>query len=175
MKTVQKGFTLIELMIVVAIIGILAAVAIPQYQNYIAGSQVSRVMSETGALRTAIENCMLQGNFTVVAEAEDGTSEGDCDVGWTYSNLLGQTELQPGLDVTINENNNTADIIATFGGNAAAALTMGDGEGGGGSQLQWHRTNAGVWVCSTSVEQRYRPGGCSQNLGATTPPEAGGE
>jgi len=54
MKNMQKGFTLIELMIVVAIIGILAAVAIPQYQNYVAKSQVARVMGETGSLRTAI-------------------------------------------------------------------------------------------------------------------------
>ena len=58
MKSMQKGFTLIELMIVVAIIGILAAIAIPQYQNYIAKSQVSRVMSETGALKTIIETCL---------------------------------------------------------------------------------------------------------------------
>ena len=47
----QNGFTLIELMIVVAIIGILAAVAIPQYQNYVSKTQVTRVMAEVGALR----------------------------------------------------------------------------------------------------------------------------
>src|SRR5690625_6166901 len=79
MKTVQKGFTLIELMIVVAIIGILAAVAIPQYQNYIGSSQVSRVMGETGAIRTAVEKCMM-----------NGVDEDECDIGWSESNLLGE-------------------------------------------------------------------------------------
>ena len=48
-------------MIVVAIIGILAAIAIPQYQNYIAKSQVSRVMSETGSMKTVVEDCILNG------------------------------------------------------------------------------------------------------------------
>ena len=64
MQTMQKGFTLIELMIVVAIIGILAAVAIPAYQNYIAKSQVSRVMGELGSLKTAVEACVLDGKTT---------------------------------------------------------------------------------------------------------------
>ena len=57
MKSVQKGFTLIELMIVIAIIGILAAIAIPAYQNYTIRAQVSEALSLAGGVETAFDEC----------------------------------------------------------------------------------------------------------------------
>ncbi len=151
----QKGFTLIELMIVVAIIGILAAVAIPQYQNYIAKSQVSRVMSETSALRTAVETCLLDGI----------TDVDDCALGWTESNLIvgdlpdggskdSLNKLQSGLEVELNDDG-TATIEATFGQNAATILKD--------ETLTWARADTGTWSCSTTVDAKFRPTGCGAN------------
>ena len=65
MKNVQKGFTLIELMIVVAIIGILAAVAIPAYQDYTKKARFSEVISLTGAYKTAVELCIQDQGIAV--------------------------------------------------------------------------------------------------------------
>lgn len=157
MNTAQKGFTLIELMIVVAIIGILAAIAIPQYQNYIAKSQVSRVMGELSGLKTAVETCYLNGESA------------DCELGAVQSDLLGAltdvtqandiTNLTVQIENTKTTTGNTAIIKGEFGNNAATAIK--------GDALQWTRDSDGTWTCSTDVETKYRPNGCAAELGTS--------
>ena len=158
MNTMQKGFTLIELMIVVAIIGILAAIAIPQYQNYIAKSQVSRVMGETGNLKTAAESCILNGQALAA-----------CDLGATGSNLItgtttgglngtnGYLATKTGVPTVTLATTATANstITGTFGFGAAQAIA--------GKTIVWTRLPTGTWTCKTDVDVKYRPASCSSS------------
>lgn len=151
----QKGFTLIELMIVVAIIGILAAIAIPQYQNYVLRSQVDRVMAESGALKSAIESCLADGKTDI------GLGVDECDPGMNASNLMAGTSqlgtpLPAGTGVPLISTPLTTPItiVATFGNNVSAVLSSGP------SILTWTRNANGTWVCTTDAPVNVRPAGC---------------
>ena len=149
----QKGFTLIELMIVVAIIGILAAIAIPQYQDYIAGAQVTRVVSEVGSLKTAAETAILQGDEIVSAVAPAADTK---DLGWTASNLaalVGKAQV-----VITDGDTSTPSIAVTMGGDAATSVS--------GAVITYTRDAGGAWTCKTTKsadggwKDSYAPKGC---------------
>ena len=154
MNTMQKGFTLIELMIVVAIIGILAAIAIPQYQNYVTKSQVTRVIGELGNYKTMVDLCLSDSK--------------ECDFKIPNSSLLG-AEGDPATTVE-SENSGIVATLARDTGESTIVGTFGDGASGAlkDKTITWARAGydddaAGTWTCTADdeIESKFLPTSCS--------------
>ena len=141
MKSMQKGFTLIELMIVVAIIAILAAIAIPQYQTYVVKSQVTRAIGEAGDLKVAVEDCLNNGATTF-------TPNTACVNTSTSSDILSPS--QPTWT-----GGAAAIITATLGNHANTVLN--------GATVKWSRDGSGSWSCKFSGAAKYAPQSCPGN------------
>lgn len=134
-RATQQGFTLIELMIVVAIIGILAAVAIPAYQDYTVRAKVTEAMNIAAGAKTAVAE-FYQSEGTWPADAAAAGIEAT-----TSTNVSGLTVTGNGVITVTTQNLGT--------GITGAIVLTPDITG-----------NTFDWACSTTLDNKYVPANC---------------
>lgn len=132
----KQGFTLIELMIVVAIIAILAAIALPLYQDYVSRAQVTAGLADISGGKTMFEAQVIANNSTTFDTADIG--------------------LQPSTarcDVTMDPSPTAGFIRCTLKGNPMIAAKT----------VEITRNGSGEWTChvDAGIAEKYRPDGCS--------------
>jgi len=151
MKPIYSGFALIELMIVVAIIGILVAVGIPQYQNYVARSQAAEGFTLAGGPKTAVADYHnTNGVFP------DCTPDAHTELGIE----LATTIVGKYVDGVVVSNDGNGTITATFGSGYHTGKFL---------RLTPEPTDGAIsFNCTTDIEESYRPSGCEEGTSVVT-------
>ena len=150
MKRIQQGFTLIELMIVVAIIGILAAVALPAYQDYTVRAKMSEVMLAASACRTSITEIYQSGG------TPPGAGNWGCE--GANSKYVGNVQTDPNGIVIVSTTGGlpagNVTLVPLVGGAAAVAANLSNGP------IGINGWRCGLPADGTTILSKYLPGSC---------------
>ena len=161
LRTAQKGFTLIELMIVVAIIGILAAVALPAYQDYTVRAKVSEIVLAASSCRTTVTEAVQSASTTMTATSfpcDGGAASSAVNVSKYVKSIsvdaTGKiTVIADGAAISqLGTNNNLTLVPLT---NATTPLVAADF---GKTIFAWRCGNAAIDL--TTIPSKYLPGSC---------------
>lgn len=139
MKQLQKGFTLIELMIVVAIIGILAAVAIPAYQDYIAKAQATEAFSLLDGLKTPVAESMSQDNTVAGCAIPSGA--------------VSSGKYVAGMSTTFADPN--CSLVATYQATGVSTKVVSQ------TVTLAFDSSSGKWTCTSTLPNEIKPKACS--------------